>query len=117
MKKAFSTWYNYLIVLGGSAAVALVALAPYLALLNDPGRGYEWDLRTAALVFLVAGSFVALAGFIAQDVYRALVRHKAKNWDDPLPRENVDKAWMIFMPCLGVGIVSLITGALLMAFA
>lgn len=94
MKNAFKKWYTYLIALGMVSASAIVAIIPFFAL-NDPNI---WPKVYISYTTLLSGVIYALVGFIIQDIFRALKRKETKNWDYPLEKVHVDKAWRIFAP-------------------
>lgn len=106
MKKAFSRWYNYIIALAIVIVIACVAVIPYFAL-NDAAK---WPLQYIFYVFMFSGIVVFGVGFIIQDVYRAKIRHKTKNWNNPLPDTNIETAWKIFCPLFLGGLSSLVVG-------
>ncbi len=108
MKKAFKHWYNYLIALLIVLIIALIAIIPYFAL-NDSAK---WPISYIYYVFLFSGVVVFGLGFIVQDIYRARIRHKTKNWNNPLEEENLNTAWAIFAPALLGGLTSILIGAI-----
>lgn len=112
MKKAFKTWYNYLIALGLVVIVALIAVIPYFVNLDDA----IWPKQFISYVFLFSGIVIFGIGFIIQDIYRARIRHKTKNWNNPLEDKNLETAWAIFCPALLGGLTSLLIGAILSIF-
>ena len=112
MKKAFKHWYNYLIALLIVLIIALIAIIPYFAL-NDSAK---WPISYIYYVFLFSGVVVFGLGFIVQDIYRARIRHKTKNWNNPLEEENLNTAWAIFAPALLGGLTSILIGAICSIF-
>ena len=110
MKRAFSTWYNYLIGLGLSAIAAGVAIIPYFATSS-------WPFEYIRYTFLFSCIVIFGVGFIIQDLMRASHRHKTKNWVDKLPDQMLDKCWAVFAPaivgsglCLIAGLIFSIPG-------
>lgn len=106
MKKAFCSWYNYVIALVLTAIAAGIGFIPYFAL-NDASK---WPKEYIFYVFLFAGCVILLVGFVIQDLYRARCRHKTKNWNNPLPEEVVEKAWKIMCPALLAGLTCVAAG-------
>ena len=109
MKNAFSKWYNYLLALFGDGLVTLIALLIYFLTNNET----LFPKRYIAYVFLFAGVVLIGVGFIIQDVYRGITRHKINDWDNPLEEKYLNKAWAIFMPMFVAGILSIIAGGIL----
>lgn len=106
MKKAFTRWYNYLIAIGILIAISCVAVIPYFVL-NDTSK---WSLNSMFNTYMFAGIVVFGVGFIIQDIYRAKIRHKTKNWNNPLPDTNIETAWKIFCPLFLSGLISVFVG-------
>ena len=109
MKNAFSKWYNYPLALVGDAIVTGIALLIYF-MINDET---VFPKQYIAYTFLFAGVVLVGTGFIIQDLYRGWQRHKLNQWDGPLDKQYVDKAWMIFCPMLIAGVLSIIAGGVL----
>ena len=57
----------------------------------------------------------AFKTFSAQDIYRAVIRHKINDWDNELDDKYKNKAWAIYYPLFISGII-LIVSALLLNF-
>lgn len=108
MKKAFKSWYNYLIALALLLIISCIAIIPYFAFLDDA----KWPRQYISYVFLFAGVVVFGVGFIIQDLYRARIRHKTKNWNNPLEEKNLETAWAIFAPLLLAGLSSILIGGI-----
>lgn len=106
MKNAFQKWYTYLFMFGLVVVAACVAIIPFFAL-NDPKI---WPRVYISYTFLLSGVIYLGGGFIGQDVYRAFKRKETKNWDYPLEKKYVDKAWLIYMPFFLGGFILLISG-------
>lgn len=106
MKKAFTTWYNYIFTIIGLGIVSTVAIVPYFGL-NDSTK---WPTSYISYVYLFGGVILFGVGFIWQDLYRGLIRKRINNWETNLPQEYVDKAWRIFHPFFTSGILSVLTG-------
>ena len=94
MKKAFKTWYLYVIGVGLFIAVACGAIIPYFAIHNPD----NWPFQFISYMFFFCGVVIFGVCFIAQDLYRASIRHKTKNWSDKLPDQYLLVAWRIFLP-------------------
>lgn len=109
MKRAFKTFYNYLLALIGVGLVSLVAILPYFCLADSN----MWPKNYIAYTYLFGGVVLLGVGFIWQDLFRGLQRKKLNNWDTNLPQEIVDKAWRIFAPFFMSAILSVLTGAIL----
>lgn len=105
MKKGFSTWYNYLIGLAGLLIATCVALIPYFVT-----GGVGWPFNYIYLVYLFSAVALFGIGFIWQDIYRATIRHKTKNWDKPLDKKVLDFAWSIFTPFILGAFYNLVVG-------
>ncbi len=106
MKKAFKTWYVYLIAFGLLIIVSLVALIPYFAI-NDSSI---WPKQYISYVYLFSGVVLFGVGFIIQDLYRGRIRQKTKNWNNPLEEKYLVVAWKIFSPAFLSGITSILSG-------
>lgn len=109
MKKAFTRWQTYVIGLALVIIASCVGVIPYFAC-NDAS---VWPYSFIYYVLLFAGVVIFGVGFIIQDVYRARTRHKTKNWNNPLPEENLNVAWAIFAPAIIGGGTSFIIGLIL----
>lgn len=90
----------------------MIAIIPYFAF-NDSAI---WPKSYIYNVFLFAGVVVFGLGFIVQDLYRARIRHKTKNWNNPLDEQNLNTAWAIFAPALLSGLSSILIGAICSIF-
>lgn len=112
MKKAFKRWYNYIIALVLVGIVSLIAIIPYFAISDSA----VWPVTYISYVFLFSGVVIFGVGFIIQDIYRARIRHKTKNWNNPLEEENLNTAWSIFAPAILGGVLSLLIGAICSIF-
>lgn len=112
MKKAFKTWYNYIIALGLDIIVACIAIIPYFVLSDSA----KWPGTFISYTFMFSGIVIFGVGFVIQDIYRARIRHKTKNWNNPLEPVNNNTAWAIFSPAFIGGIASLIIGAIVYLF-
>lgn len=106
MKKALCKWYNYVFALILVGLVAIVALVPYFAI-NDQSF---WPKVYISYILMFSAVIYAGGGFIAQDIYRGVIRKKTNNWDFPLEDEYIEKAWRIYLPFLLAGIICLIAG-------
>lgn len=89
MKKAFTSWIYY--VIGG----ALFLVAAGIAIIPDVVDNYvatmeEWY---AHYIFLFIGVTYLFIGFVWQDLFKARIRQRTKNWDGPLGPEVTDRAW------------------------
>lgn len=111
MKYALKKWWNYLLGLLGYVIAGLVAILPRILLIKNVYT-YKWPKEWVSYIFFFAGVVYSLVGFIIQDVYRARIRQLTNNWDYDLPDENLNKAWMIFLPFLLAGLLSFVTGLL-----
>ncbi|MCR5333224.1 MAG: hypothetical protein K6E11_04330 [Bacilli bacterium] len=112
MKKAFTTWYNYLIALGIAAVVIGSTLIPYFAIADTA----KYTLNQAAMLEIFIGIVIFGLGFIIQDLFRASVRHKTKNWNNPLDEKSLNTAWAIFCPTLLGGLSSVLAGGIISIF-
>ena len=106
MKKALSKWYNYLYAFGLVVLVAIVAIIPYFAINNSD----IWPKVYISYISLFSAVIYAGGGFIAQDIYRGVIRKKTNNWDFPLEDEYIEKAWKIYLPFLLAGALLLLAG-------
>lgn len=109
MKKAFKTWYNYLIAIGIALIVVASTLIPYFAIADTA----KYTLNQASMLMIFIGIVIFGVGFIIQDLYRASVRHKTKNWNNPLDEKTLQNAWAIFCPTLLGGGTSILVGIIL----
>ena len=105
MKNAAKFWPNYLFTALGVLAIVGTGILIY-NILGEP----DWPLRYSWFFMIFGGVFVLLVGFIIQDLYRAWKRKILHDWDNPLPEEVVNKAWMIYFPLFCSGIISFLTG-------
>ncbi|MCQ2793216.1 MAG: hypothetical protein MJ221_02160 [Bacilli bacterium] len=112
MKKAFTRWYNYLIALLLAGVAGAIGIIPYFVN-NDSSK---WPIEYISYVFLFSGVVIFGVGFIIQDVYRARIRHKTKNWNNPLEQANINTAWAIFCPMFVGGLLCLLIGAVCSIF-
>ena len=112
MKKAFKTWYNYIIAIGIAALITAGVIIPYFVIADSA----KYKLASAAYLYIFIGIVVLGLGFIIQDLYRAGVRHKTKNWNNPLEEKDLNTAWSIFCPALLGGGTAIIAGAILSIF-
>ena len=106
MKKALKTWWLYLIGFGLSAIIAAVNLGFYF-IGNDPDF-YPFQFISYVFFFGAVVSFGI--AFIVQDLYRAGIRHKTKNWADKLPEQNLNFAWRILLPGIVCAVLCIIAG-------
>lgn len=112
MKNSFLKWYTYLIAIGLIGIAVIAALVPYFCI-NDLK---VWPKVYISYVFLLSGVVIAGVGFIIQDVFRAFRRKATKNWDYPLEKVDINKAWLIFGPCLLSGITCVVFGLISFLF-
>lgn len=112
MKKAFTTWYNYLIGIGIAALIVGGTIIPVFIVADTDG--YYFDNASMLMIFI--GIVVFGLGFIIQDLYRAGIRHKTKNWNNPLDQEHLNYAWAIFCPTLLGGLTAVLAGGILSIF-
>ncbi len=109
MKKALKTWWLYLIGFSLFLVVALIAIGLRIGVIYwNFNLTYHPDYPSYA--FLFSAVILTLVGFVWQDILRARVRHKTKNWDKKLDDETLFKVWKIFLPFLLAAILSLIAG-------
>lgn len=94
MKTALKTWYLYVIGLSVAILTILIPFIIYIAIHNLS------VFARANLTYIYLFGAVVTFGicFIIQDLYRARIRHKTKNWNDKLPEQNLVVAWKIFWP-------------------
>jgi len=112
MKYALKKWWNYLIGFGGYLIAATIAILPRVLLYKGIEISYKWPKEWMSYTLIFAGVVLTLVGFIIQDIYRAKTRQKINDWDNDLPDENLNVAWMIFLPFLVAAALSFITGLL-----
>ena len=112
MKKAFTTWYNYLIGIGIALVIAAGVVIPYFAIADTA----KYNLAQASMLMIFIGIVVFGLGFIIQDLYRAGIRHKTKNWNNPLDEQHLNFAWAIFCPTLLGGLTAVLAGGILSIF-
>lgn len=105
MKNAAKKWYNYLIALFIDAILALSATLP-----NIIGGDVIWPKKYCCYFLLFAGVVVIGIGFIIQDIYRGVIRHRINDWNNNLDIKYINKAWSIFYPLLISGGISIIVG-------
>lgn len=106
MKNALKKWYSYLIAVGLCGIAATVAMVPYFSLEDKT----VWPRVYISYVLLFAGVVFAGIGFIVQDIFRAFRRKATKNWDYPLEQKDINRAWLIYLPCLLSGLICFIAG-------
>lgn len=106
MKKALCKWYNYLIAFGLVCLVAIVAIIPYFVI-NNPEI---WPRVYISYISLFSAVIYAGGGFIAQDIYRGVIRKKTNNWDFPLEDQYIETAWRIYLPLLLATAILLLSG-------
>ena len=106
MKKAFGKWYVYLIAFGLVILAGLVGVVPYFGL-NNPDI---WPKVYISYICLFSAVIYIGGGFIAQDIYRGVIRKRTNNWDFPLEDNYLETAWKIYLPLLLAGAVLLIGG-------
>lgn len=111
MKNAAKKWWNYLIIL---AIVGIIFISGYLPFKNLSDE--VWPFNYMVYFFIFAGIAVALIGFIAQDIYRGVIRHRINDWDNNLDKSYLDKAWLIFFPLLFSGLIVFISGIVMNIF-
>ena len=109
MKKALSKWYTYALIIPCLGLVALAATLPYF-ITNDNS---VYPLVFVAYTILLSGVIYIGGGYIAQDIYRGVIRKKTNKWDFPLEDVYLNKGWSIYMPLLLSGVISLIVGFIL----
>lgn len=112
MKNALLNWKNILIGTAIVVVIACVAIIPYFAISDSA----IWPISYISYVFLFSGVVVFFIGFVIQDIYRARLRHKTKNWNNPLPKDKISKAWNIFAPFFLSGITSVVIGSICSIF-
>lgn len=105
MKNASTKWYNYVFAVLVLGAIFCAGFLPY-KLINGEG----WPVKYVYYTILFGGVAVTLIGFIAQDIYRAVIRHRINDWDNKLDQKYVDKAWAIFYPMFISGLISVVVG-------
>lgn len=107
MKKAFKTWWVYLIAFILDVIITLIAAVPYAC------KAKKWDIQIIYIVYLFSGVLIIFIAFVIQDIYRARIRHKTKNWSDKLPEETLTICWQMLLPALIGGAVSLLIGSII----
>lgn len=115
MKKAFKLWYTYVIALAIVIVICAIAIIPRICVVFL-GSQIEWNSNLPFTIIMVSGVLLILIGFVSQDILRARVRHKTKNWDGKLDDVTIFKAWKIFAPFLLSGALLLIIGSILSLF-
>ena len=108
MKTALKTWYLYVIGLSVSFLTILISFIIYISIHNL--SVFPRPYLTYIYLFAAVVSFGIT--FIIQDLYRARIRHKTKNWADKLPEQNLVVAWRILWPGILCSGTLLIAGAL-----
>ena len=88
MKNALLNWKNILIGTAIVVVIACVAIIPYFVISDSA----VWPISYISYVFLFSGVVAFFIGFVIQDIYRARLRHKTKNWNNPLPKDKISKA-------------------------
>ena len=106
MKKALKTWYVYVIGVVVFILDACGAIIPYV-IMHDQSK---YSFQQVSYVFFFSAVVIFGLCFIAQDLYRASIRHKTKNWADKLPEQNLMVAWRIFLPGILAGVLCAIAG-------
>ena len=106
MKKALKTWYLYVIGVVVFIAIGCAAIIPYFAIHNPD----NWPFQFISYVFFFGGVVSFGLCFIAQDIYRATIRHKTKNWADKLPEQNLNIAWRILLPGMVCAVLCILAG-------
>ena len=112
MKNALLNWKNILIGTAIVVVIACVAIIPYFVISDSA----VWPISYISYVFLFSGVVVFFIGFVIQDIYRARLRHKTKNWNNPLPKDKISKAWNISAPFFLSGITSVVVGSICSIF-
>lgn len=112
MKKAFQSWYIYVIAVGIALLGVMGTMLPYFIIADTA----KYSLNQVAMLLIFVGIVIFGVGFIIQDVYRATQRHKTKNWNNPLDEKALNVAWTIFAPALLGGGLVILTGAVLSIF-
>lgn len=112
MKNAFKKWFTYLIALGLCGIASAASLIPYFTI-NDLK---SWPAAYISYSYLLSGVVIVGVGFIVQDIFRALKRKETKNWEGPLEEKHINKAWLIFGPCLLSGLTCILLGLILYPF-
>lgn len=115
MKKALRTWWLYLIGFSVFLFVAAIAIGLRIGVIYW-GFTLTYKPDYPSYTFLFSAIILTLIGFVWQDILRARVRHKTKNWDKKLDDETLFKAWKIFLPFLFAAILSLIMGIIFTFF-
>ena len=91
MKKALKDFRTYLFALG---LTVISVGVPYLLFFLLKGKHHiEYPL-----LHVVFSSVYFLISFIYADIYIIIYRKKTDNWNDDLPEEKKDSAWMRRMP-------------------
>ena len=108
MKSALKTWYLYVIGITTGFLVVLIPFIVYICIHNLSVFPRDW----LTYIYLFAAVVIFGVTFIVQDLYRARIRHKTKNWNDKLPDQNLAIAWKIFWPGILCSGILLISGAI-----
>lgn len=106
MKKALKTWYLYVIGVAAFVLVACGAIIPYLVM-HDQAK---YSFQQVSYVFFFAAVVIFGVLFIVQDIYRATIRHRTKNWADKLPEQNLVVAWRILLPGMVASVLCILGG-------
>ena len=112
MKNAAKKWYNYLLLIAAGALPFGIGIWIYFGK-NDAS---VWPLSYTSLTMVYGGIVLAGVGFIIQDIYRGVIRHKINDWDNPLEEKYLNTAWSIFFPLLFGGLLSFIAGLIMYMF-
>lgn len=107
MKNAAKKWYNYLIALGIVGILFGCAYTPFKV-----SNGSDWPAKYVCYFMVFSGIVIAGVGFIVQDIYRAVIRHRINDWDNKLDESYLNKAWAIFYPMLTGGILTFVIGVI-----
>ncbi len=94
MKSAAKTWYLYVI---GFVSAFLIIVVPFIIYISIHNLS-TFPREYLTYIYLFAAVVIFGVTFIVQDLYRARIRHKTKNWVDKLPEQNLATAWTIFYP-------------------
>ena len=106
MKKALCKWYNYLFALLLVILAEAIGVIPYFAINNSD----VWPRVYISYISLFSAVVYLGGGFIAQDIYRGVIRKKTNNWDFPLEDVYLERAWNIYLPFFLGGFTLLLTG-------
>lgn len=106
MKKALGNWYTYVITFGLVVLAASIGIIPYFGVRNPE----IWPKVYISYICLFSAVIYVGGGFIAQDIYRAVIRKRTNNWDFPLEDNYLETAWKIYLPLLLAGAALLLGG-------